>query len=51
MLRAQRFALFAFWVSSYDMWDLAPCRWVGTLEHVGGDFVRDAWGASEEICL
>jgi hypothetical protein len=23
MLRVQRFALFAFWVSLYDMWDLA----------------------------
>jgi hypothetical protein len=21
-----------------------PCRRVGTLEHVGGDFARDAWG-------
>jgi hypothetical protein len=21
-----------------------PCRGVGTLEHVGGDFARDAWG-------
>jgi hypothetical protein len=28
-----------------------PCCGVGTLEHVGGDFARDAWGASEEICL
>ena len=28
-----------------------PRRGVGTLEHVGGDFARDAWGASEEICL
>jgi hypothetical protein len=24
MLRVWRFALFAFWVSLYDMWDLAP---------------------------
>jgi hypothetical protein len=29
-----------------------PPRWrVRTLERVGGDFARDAWGASEEICL
>jgi hypothetical protein len=28
-----------------------PCREAGTLELVSGDFARDAWGASEEICL
>jgi hypothetical protein len=44
MLRVRRFAIFAFRVSLYDMWDLAPCRRVGTLEHVGGDFARDALG-------
>jgi hypothetical protein len=51
MLRVRRFAFFAFWVSSHDVWDPAPCRRVGTLEHVGGDFARDAWGASEEVYL
>jgi hypothetical protein len=44
MLRARRFAFFAFWVSSYDTWDQPPCRRVRTLERVGGDFARDAWG-------
>jgi hypothetical protein len=44
MLRVRRFASFAFWVSSYDVWDPAPVSWVGTLEHVGGDIARDAWG-------
>jgi hypothetical protein len=27
------------------------CRRVGTLEHVGGDFARDAWDASGESRL
>jgi hypothetical protein len=43
MLRVRRFAFFAFRVSSHDVWDLATCRRVGILEHVGGDFARDAW--------
>jgi hypothetical protein len=44
MLRVWWFAIFAFRVSLYDMWDLAPCRRAETLEHVGGDFARDALG-------
>jgi hypothetical protein len=44
MLRVRRFAFFAFRVSSHGVWDPAPCRRVATLEHVGGDFARDAWG-------
>jgi hypothetical protein len=36
--------LLPFRVSSHDMWDLAPRRRVRTLERVGGDFARDAWG-------
>jgi hypothetical protein len=43
--------LLLFRVSPLDVWDPPPCRRVRTLEHVGGDFTRDAWGASEEVCL
>jgi hypothetical protein len=44
MLRVQRFAFFAFRVNSHDVWDPTPCRGVGTLEHVVGDFACGAWG-------
>jgi hypothetical protein len=36
--------LLPFWVSSHDVWDPAPASGVRTLERVGGDFARDAWG-------
>jgi hypothetical protein len=36
--------LLPFRVSSHDVWDPAPRRRVRTLERVGGDFSRDAWG-------
>jgi hypothetical protein len=36
--------LLPFRVSSHDVWDPALASEVRTLEHVGGDFVRDAWG-------
>jgi hypothetical protein len=42
MLRVRRFSFFAFRVSLHDVRDSAPVSWGGTLEHVGGDFVRDA---------
>jgi hypothetical protein len=45
-LHASRMAVWRllFRVNSHDVWDLAP-RWgVKTLERVGGDFARDAWG-------
>jgi hypothetical protein len=51
MLRVRRLAFVTLRVSSYDMWDPALYRRVGTLEHVGGDFACDAWGASGEIRL
>jgi hypothetical protein len=52
MLRVRRFAIFAFRVSLYDMWDLAP-RVVGwePWSTSGETLPVMHWGASGEICL
>jgi hypothetical protein len=51
MLRVRRFGFFRFGSARMTCGTQPPCRRVRTLEHVGGDSARDAWGASEEICL
>jgi hypothetical protein len=51
MLRVQRFGFFRFGSARMTCGTQPLRRRVRILEHVGGDFARDTWGASEEICL
>jgi hypothetical protein len=51
MLRVRRFGFFRFGSARMTCGTQPPRRRVRTLERVGGDFARDAWGASEEVCL
>jgi hypothetical protein len=51
MLRVRRFGFFRFGSARMPCGAQPPRRRVRTLERVGGDFARDAWGANEEIFL
>jgi hypothetical protein len=44
MLRVRRFGFFRFGSARMTCGTQPPHRRVRTLEHVGGDFARDAWG-------
>jgi hypothetical protein len=44
MLRVWQFGFFRFGSARMTCGTQPPCQRVRTLEHVGGDFARDAWG-------